>query len=406
MQGIVELTLSTFDEVREAFRSRDLKQSLYDEGGVVMAGVLLTLHGDGHRARRRLENRLFRRDTFRRYERELVADIISGTLAPFVAARQADLVPVAYRVIMNLTALIAGLDRAGTAEETERLLEYTKLFSVGATLVHSTRDHAEVRAEVLAGLERFDAEFLAPSIERRVKLLDQVAAGTLDEEALPPDVLTTLLRNQDDLDLPHDLVRREVAFYLQAGSHSTANAFTHTMHELFTWAGTHPGALERARTDRLFLQRCSHEALRLFQASPIAARVAAAPVRLRSGLSIAEGTAVTLDLMAANRDPAVFGPDAGSFNPERPLPDGVAPWGHSFGGGMHACIGAELDGGLDPGATKDSPGDHLFGTVTTLAAAVLDAGVRPDPDRPPALDPDTSRPHFGSYPVLFGEAQS
>ena len=401
----VEVRLSTFEAVREAFRQKDLKQSLYDEGGVVMAGVLLTLHGDEHRSRRRLENRLFRRDTFRRYERDLVAEIISGTVAPFVAAGRADLVQVAYRVIMNLTALIAGLDRAGTVEETESLLRYTKLFSVGATLAHSTRDHAEVRAEVAAGLADFEAEFLAPSVERRRKLLDQVAAGVLAEEALPPDVLTTLLRNEDDLDLPPDLILREVAFYLQAGSHSTANAFTHTMHELFTWVAAHPEDLARSREDRLFLQRCSHEALRLYPASPVACRVAMAPVRLRTGTEIGAGTAVVLDLMTANRDPAVFGADAGSFDPERTLPDGVAPWGHSFGGGMHACIGAELDGGLDPAATRDSPGDHLFGTVTTLAAAVLDAGVRPDPDRPPALDPDTSRPHFGSYPVIFESAQ-
>jgi len=400
----VEVRLATFDEVRDAFRQKDLKQSLYDEGGVVMAGVLLTLHGDEHRSRRRLENRLFRRDTFRRYEHDLVADIISGTLAPFVAGGRADLVQVAYRVIMNLTALIAGLDRAGTVEETESLLRYTKLFSVGATLAHSTRDHDEVRAEVAAGLAEFDAEFLRPSVERRRKLLDQVAAGALAEDALPPDVLTTLLRNEDDLDLPPDLILREVAFYLQAGSHSTANAFTHTMHELFGWGAAHPDDLGRARADRLFLQRCSHEALRLYPASPVALRVALAPVRLRTGREIGAGDAVVLDLMAANRDPAVFGADAAAFNPRRPLPDGVAPWGHSFGGGTHACIGAELDGGLDPAQTRDDPATHLFGTVTTLAAAVLDAGVRLDPDRAPVLDPDTSRPHFGSYPVIFESA--
>lgn len=398
----MQLTLSTFDEVREAFRQKDLKQALYDEGGVVMSDVLLTLHGGAHRARRRLENRLFRRDTFRRYERELVGDIISGTLMPFVAARQADLVQLAYRVIMNLTALISGLDRDGTAEETESLLEYTKLFSVGATLVHSTLDHEEVRADVRHALERFDEEFLAPSIERRRQLIAQVEAGLLSEDTLPPDVLTTLLRNEDDLDLPHEVVRREVAFYLQAGSHSTANAFTHTMHELFTWVGAHREDAKRAKTDRLFLQRCAHEALRLYPASPVALRSAQAQIRLRNGTEIAPGTLVVLDLMAANRDPSVFGPDADRFDPHRSLPDGVTPWAHSFGGGMHACIGAELDGGIEPTQKGDDPGEHLLGTVTTLAAVVLEHDVRPDPTHPPVMDSDTSRPHFGSYPVIFG----
>ena len=397
------MTLRSFDEVRDAFRAKDLKQALYDEGGVVMADVLLTLHGDSHRLRRRLENRLFRRDTFRRYERDLTAEIITKTLEPFLAAGEADLVSLGYRVIMNLTALIAGIDRpAGTAEETEALLEFTKLFSVGATLVHSTLDHGSVRASVADGLERFDAQFLRASVERRRRLLDRSRSGELPESELPPDVLTILLRNEDDLDLPPEVVRREVAFYLQAGSHSTANAFTHTMDEVFRWVERHPGDGERARTDKLFLQRCAHEALRLYPASPIAFRRALTAVRLRSGVEIPAGAAVTLDLMAANRDEGVFGADAARFNPHRPLPDGVAPWGHSFGAGTHACIGMELDGGLDPAQTRDDPGDHLFGTVTTLAAAVLGAGARPEPSRPPERDPDTSRPHFRSYPVIFG----
>ena len=71
------------------------------------------------------------------------------------------------------------------------------------------------------------------------------------------------------------------------------------MHELFVRAVAHPEDLERAATDRLFLQRCSHEALRLFPASPIAARVAVAPVRLRTGTEIPEGASVTLDLMGS-----------------------------------------------------------------------------------------------------------
>ena len=57
--------LDTYDEVREALRQRDLKQALYDAGGSVMADSLITLHGEAHKRRRRAENRLFRRGTFR-----------------------------------------------------------------------------------------------------------------------------------------------------------------------------------------------------------------------------------------------------------------------------------------------------------------------------------------------------
>ena len=55
-------TVATYEGARDAFRQKQLRQALYDAGEVVMADVLVNLHGDAHRSRRRLENRLFRRD--------------------------------------------------------------------------------------------------------------------------------------------------------------------------------------------------------------------------------------------------------------------------------------------------------------------------------------------------------
>ena len=61
------ITVSTFAEAREVYRQKSLRQALYDAGDVVMADVLVNLHGAQHRDRRRLENRLFRKDTHARY---------------------------------------------------------------------------------------------------------------------------------------------------------------------------------------------------------------------------------------------------------------------------------------------------------------------------------------------------
>ena len=67
----------------------------------------------------------------------------------------------------------------------------------------------------------------------------------------------------------------------------------------------------------------------------------------------------------------------------------MAPWGLSFGLGMHACIGQDLAAGVDPmGQPIDD--DHLFGLVPVAIRALLDAGGRPDPSDPPTLDPDSS----------------
>lgn len=79
MTAVAEETtiiLTTFADAKDAYRSKDLRQSLYDEGEVVMADVLVNLHGEEHRSRRRVENRMFRRDVFERYERELFPRVI------------------------------------------------------------------------------------------------------------------------------------------------------------------------------------------------------------------------------------------------------------------------------------------------------------------------------------------
>ena len=401
MGGTV-VELGGWREVNEALRRKEFRQALYDEGAVVMGDCLLTLHGDPHRDRRRLENRLFRREVFDVWENQLLSRTLEETLAPFVAAGRADLIVIGYRLAMSLTAHIAGIDHDGSdPDATEQLYAVVKKFSEGATLVHSTRDKAEVRAEVLATMDAFDERLLQPAIARRRALIDEVAAGRRPESDLPADVLTTLLRNQDRLDLPADVIRREIAFYLQAGAHSTANALTHTLDQVWTWGAAHPAEFAAARSDKAFLQRCMHESLRLDPASPVAWREALADSAV-AGCPIAAGSRVVLDLKAANRDESVWGATADRFDPMRPVPEGASPWGLSFGAGAHACIGQELDGGLVDGDMSGGTTQRLYGTVAVMAHAIIAAGGRPDPASPAVLDAASTRKHYSSYPILFG----
>ena len=101
------VTITTYEEAKDAYRQKDLRQALYDAGEVVMADVLVNLHAGEHRDRRRLENRLFRRDTFEMYERQLFPPIIAATLAPDIALGHAELVDLGHRMMMNLAALTA-----------------------------------------------------------------------------------------------------------------------------------------------------------------------------------------------------------------------------------------------------------------------------------------------------------
>ncbi len=394
------LVITSFAEAKEVYRAKDLRQALYDEGEVIMGDVLVNLHGAEHRARRRVENRMFRREVFDRYERELFPGIIERTLAPHLASGRADLVTLGHELLLNLAALTAGVDRPkGTAEETHHLYSYMMLFIEGATLAHSTGNKDEQRACIYAGLLDWDRDFLAPSIERRRGLLERKAAG--EDVELPRDVLTTLLEHWDELELTDEVLRREVAFVLLAGAHTTATAFVRSLDHILGWVSEHPEDLELVRTDPLFVQRCIHETVRLNPSSPIGKRRALAPVTLSSG-EVAEGDFVVLDLQRINRDPDVFGDNADSFDPRRPLPLGVAPFGLSFGGGMHVCIGQDLAAGVVPRADFDAD-THLFGLLTGSVQAVLTAGVHRDPENPPERDKNTLRPYWGSYPVLLGD---
>jgi cytochrome P450 len=235
-------------------------------------------------------------------------------------------------------------------------------------------------------------------VARRRALLS--GGGT---DALPRDVLSVILEAGSELPIGSAELCREMAFYMQAGAHSTANAMVHGFHELSLWAAADPGRSARL-ADPVFVQRAAHESLRLHPASPEAWRTATDTIRLPGTDTIGVGDRVELDLYLANRDADVFGPTAAEFDPERALPDGVMPSGLSFGIGLHSCLGRELDGGtlVRPGTDPDS---HQYGIVAMLIARLFELGARTDPDDPPTPDPKTSRPNWGRYPVRFEAVQ-
>ncbi len=388
-------TITSYDEARDAYRQKDLRQALYDAGEVIMADVLVNLHGDDHRARRRLENRLFSRSVVNVYERELFPSVIAETVAPHVAIGRAELVKLGHQMMMNLAAQTAGVDRPlGTPEETFRLYDYLMRFIEGATLAHYTGDRDAKRAEVADKLAAFAQEFVEPSIARRRALGD----------GAPHDVLSVLLANNDNLDLPAEVIVREIAFYLLAGAHTSATAFTRVSHNIFKWLELHPEDAERVIVDRLFVQRCTHETIRLQPSSPTAMRWALSDVHLKSGRVISEGDKLVIDLLSVNRDTTVFGADAANFNPHRATPHGVAPWGLSYGSGMHACIGQDLASGVAYEGDENMDA-HLFGLVPQAVQVLFDHGAHPDPDDRPELDESTTRPYFGRYPIVFGAAR-
>ena len=196
-----------------------------------------------------------------------------------------------------------------------------------------------------------------------------------------------------------------MAFFVVAGAQTSIHSLVHVMHEIFSWSADHPDKRQKLLSDPMLLQRCVHESARLHPSSPVARRRAECPLTLATNEAVESGELVTIDLLSANRDKKIFGPDAAQFNPYRQTEKGSSPYGLSFGLGMHACIGRTLAAGVTPKPDSD-PLDHQYGTITLIASALLEHGARPDSDNPPEMDKKTERPNWGYYPVILDTPKS
>ena len=390
----------------DAFKTlcdRRLIQSMYDECDELMERVLLTLHGQEHTERRAIELKLFRRDFVHYYERQVYPITLDKILKPYLTQGRMDLPLFGKQVNINLSADIAGIDLPeGSLELTNLLISIVTKFGEGATLFHSTRDKSEVRKEVAEALAKFDTYFFQPSFLRRKQLLRDIVAGDRSELDMPRDILSTLLEKRDSHELDKAMIRREVAFFMQAGSHSSAVAMVHAFHDIETWCEKNSDDASRVRQDDLFLQRCVHESLRLHPASPVAWRKAECPFTLANGEFVEQNGSVVINLKNSNQDGEVFGDDPSGFNPYRKVASRVAPYGLTFGVGLHTCFGRELAGGSLPGNVKDLSKHHL-GTITSLLKSLYRHNVKRDPDNAPTTDRDTIRRNWATYPVCIGK---
>lgn len=395
------LRLESWATAREALRHRDLRQGLYDEGRALMDGVIVNLHGAPHTERRRLENRLFRRDTFAYWERELIPTLLEESLATHRGdGSDVDIVPVVRHAMLRLAASVAGLDIGSDTADFLRLAGLMTRLAAASTVVHATGDKAAIVADGLTALDEVRSTYLAPAWARRESLIREIRAGQRPESDLPRDILSVLLSAREEHGLPTDVIEREVAYFPWVGSHSTSVALVHALHHCFEHDAERPGMLQTLVSEPDTLQRFVHESLRLHPASPQSVRCAVADGQLPTGDRFTAGDTIVIDMVAANRDTSVFGDDADTFDPSRTIIDGVAPWGLTFGSGFHACLGQELAGGLPPG---QSDGDRLLGAITVMISSLLAKGARRSSLHPPVRDERTTRPTWRTYHVVFDQ---
>lgn len=138
---------------------------------------------------------------------------------------------------------------------------------------------------------------------------------------------------------------------LLAAGETTTRSFANMMVQLLD----HPDVLEEVRADRTLIGKAINETMRRDPTTAALARIAARDMEI-GGVPIPAGTAVSLSIAAANRDPEIYErPDELWLRrPMRPL--------LSFGFGSHICMGmhmalAEMEVALD--ALLDLPNLRL-----------------------------------------------
>lgn len=400
----VELT--EYEEIRAALFNPDLSRTFdrrsYAEGNI-RDGIVSIQHGQVHRARRRIENTQFRPDRLREYERLLFPPAIAGLLDELFVGDEADLYPVAELLAAVLATRRAGLDVDGSdIAQLRRIVELVDTFSQGSAILDA-KDPDGVRRAVYAAYEEFERDFIRPAWARRQALLERHGRGEIGDEDLPHDILTVLLQHRADpaLELDDDgRVIREMATYLQGGTHTSGQVAVNAIDLLF--AAGDEALLERVATDRLYAQRVAHETLRLRPTTPkIRRRVERATVV--AGREVPADSLVILDAASGNRDPRYFGPDPDAFDPDRTVDPSVARWGLSFGAGAHQCPGRSVGGGFpipDEGTVDE---EHLFGLVALMLQEFARRGVRPHPTKPSVPDTRTDRyTRWAHYWVSLG----
>jgi cytochrome P450 len=150
----------------------------------------------------------------------------------------------------------------------------------------------------------------------------------------PADDLISVIAHAevDDVPLTNAELNGFCMTLLVAGNETTRNLITGGVEAL----ARHPDQLQRLGADRTLVPTAIEEMLRWVTPVMNFARTATKEVELR-GAQIGAGQMVFMLYGAANRDPDVFGPSAGTFDVGRQPNPHMA-----FGFGEHFCMGASL----------------------------------------------------------------
>jgi cytochrome P450 len=148
------------------------------------------------------------------------------------------------------------------------------------------------------------------------------------------DILTALIHAEESGDrLTTEEIQAQVMLLYIAGHETTANLIGNGLTNLFRF----PEQIDILRADPGLDANAVEEVLRYDSPAQFTRRVNREPLEV-GGVTIPQGSLVTLALGSANRDPRKWGPTADVLDVARPGANEHV----SFGGGSHFCLGNAL----------------------------------------------------------------
>ena len=405
------ILINSLEEITEILRSRQFKQEGWATAGAksapLMHGVLISLDGEPHMARRRKLARLLDDNAVAAYrDRHLtptldhcIAELAAhaGTARAADGSIRADLVPLAQRSVYRIAAAVVGIDGLEKIDAADRFIEQVKALGAGLTVDWSREDPDLVLKRAFDARDAFERELYRPSLARREQVVATARAEGRDPTDVTHDILTMMIAGRNDAwSVGDGVLLVETCAYLVAATQTTVLGFTNMVLRLEQWFDLHPEDRKLMGSDPEFLRRAAFESLRMTISTPVRQRTAVEDVTLSTGRLIKVGQRVSMHFIPANAEPKHFGAHGDQFNPHRTV-EGTTPWGLAFGGGAHTCPGRPLvTGSRNPTGTTG-----VDGTLVTLARRYYAAGLGLDPDHPPVRDTTTLYALYTSIPVRF-----